>query len=148
MEKVALSDIGKLARRVLATLPQNKNTATILALSGDLGAGKTTFVQVLGKELGITDTMQSPTYVLMKKYDISYRSFKILVHIDVYRLENPEQFAALNPEQFLRDPHTLVCIEWPEHVEGMLPAPDLTLRFSSEGAGERERFVEIRNPRP
>ena len=69
MQRVLLSGLSQLTKDVLAKLPV-KNTATILALSGELGAGKTTFVQTLGKALGITETMQSPTYVLMRKNQI------------------------------------------------------------------------------
>ena len=112
-------------------------------MRGELGAGKTTFVQALARELGITTVVQSPTYVLMKRYDISYRNFKHLIHIDVYRLNGAKEFAALKPEEFLNDPTNLVCIEWPERVEGALPAPDLTIQFSSEGAAEGERFIEM-----
>lgn len=118
--------------------------ATIVALSGDLGAGKTTFVQALAKELGITNTLQSPTYVLMKLYDIPHhKHFTRLIHIDAYRLESAKEFAALRPEQFLEDPHALVCVEWPERIEGALPQPDVTLRFSSENTGEKERYIEL-----
>ena len=142
--------MSQLTKDVLAKLPV-KNTATILALSGELGAGKTTFVQTLGKALGITETMQSPTYVLMRKYQIlqgetlynKVSPWNTLVHIDAYRLENPEEFAALRPEQFLQDPKTVVAVEWPERLGSALPAPDLIIRFSSEGAGEGERYVAL-----
>jgi len=142
MKKVPLSDLGGIAVSVLESLPQKKDSATIVALQGDLGAGKTTFVQALARELGITDTVQSPTYVLMKLYPISWGQFKQFVHIDAYRLDAKEEFGALQPETFLSDPASLVCIEWPERVEGALPVPDVVLRFSSEGAGAEERYIE------
>ena len=143
MVKVALGELQGLAQEVLAKLPEGNERAIILALTGELGAGKTTFVQALAKELGVEDTVQSPTYVLMKKYDISYRQFTSLIHIDAYRLEKTEEFAALKPETFLNDPHNLVCIEWPERIEGALPTPDLVLNFSSKDAGEAERYIEV-----
>jgi len=157
METVQLANLDAFAQKVLdlvQSLDQNKSQATLLALQGDLGSGKTTFVQALAKALGITEILQSPTYVLMKSYDIPQgvaltpglskaTPFNKLVHIDAYRLENPKQFAALRPEQFLKDPKALVCIEWPERVEGELPKPDLIIRFSSENMAEGERGVEI-----
>lgn len=79
----------------------------------------------------------------MKSYPILYKHFTQLVHIDAYRLNNSTEFATLKPEKFLNDPRALVCVEWPEKVDGALPQPDLTLRFSSEGAGENERYIEI-----
>jgi len=142
MQKVLLSSLPLFAKDVLAKLAP-KNTATIVALVGDLGAGKTTFVQALGKELGVTETMQSPTYVLMKKYQTTNSKFQTLIHIDAYRLENPEEFTALRPEQFLQDPKTLVVVEWPEKVAGALPPADMTINFSSDGAKEGERYIEV-----
>ena len=146
MQKVLLSDLQQFAKEALQSLDsaRDKSHATVIALRGDLGAGKTTFVQALGKALGITETMQSPTYVLMKKYQIKKVSpFKQLIHIDAYRLEKPEEFAALKPEQFLQDPKTLVVVEWPEKVAGSLPPADLTVNFSSDGAKEGERYIEL-----
>ncbi len=142
MEKILLAKISALAREVLAKLPQKDTAAAVIALSGDLGAGKTTFVQALGKELGIAETMQSPTYVLMKTYPIDYKQFTTLIHIDAYRLNGAKEFAALKPEVFLNDPKNLVCIEWPERAGEALPTPDITLRFSSDGASEGERYIE------
>jgi tRNA threonylcarbamoyladenosine biosynthesis protein TsaE len=143
MATVALTELPALVEEVLARLPRAPQGATILALQGNLGAGKTTFVQALGKKLGVQDTMQSPTYVLMKSYTTTHPQFKTLIHIDAYRLEQPEEFAALKPETFLHDPSTLVCIEWPEKAGALLPTPHLAIRFSSEGAGEHERQVDI-----
>lgn len=142
MQKVKLSSLPLFAKDVLARLVQ-KNTATIIALRGDLGAGKTTFTQVLARELGITATVQSPTYILMRKYQITNHKYQTLIHIDAYRLENPKEFAALQPGQFLKDPKTLVVVEWPEKVEGALPPADLIINFSSDGAKEGERYIEV-----
>jgi tRNA threonylcarbamoyladenosine biosynthesis protein TsaE len=142
MQKVLLRELGAYAKKVLENIPQT-STAVIVALSGELGAGKTTFVQALAKELGIKNIVQSPTYVLMKQYDISYKQFLKLIHIDAYRLETPEQFSALRPETFLNDPHSLVVVEWPERVKNMLPEPHMTIKFSSDQAGEGERYIEV-----
>jgi len=143
MEAVRLDQVGEVAKRVLSLLPASGEQAALVALNGNLGAGKTTFVQALGKELGVTEGIQSPTYVLMKSYSIQYERFTTLVHIDAYRLEKPEEFAALKPEAFLHNQHTLVVLEWPERVEGQLPKPDITINFSSEGAAEGERYIEV-----
>src|SRR3990167_9931463 len=151
MQKVALIEFPEFVKMILQSLDHARDKATIVALRGDLGAGKTTFTQALARELGITGTVQSPTYVLMKKYEIKKVSpFKTLVHIDAYRLEKPEEFAALNPEQFLNDPPCLVVVEWPERLGTALPQPALTLDFSSDppagragAASEGERYIEV-----
>jgi len=85
--------------------------------------------------------VQSPTYVLMKKYKINSdrlpngapRRFGCLVHIDAYRLEEPAQWEQLRPQEFLSDPANLVVVEWPERVVGHMPMPDLTVTFSEAG---------------
>ncbi|HVV15206.1 MAG TPA: tRNA (adenosine(37)-N6)-threonylcarbamoyltransferase complex ATPase subunit type 1 TsaE [Candidatus Paceibacterota bacterium] len=143
MERITLSGLPETAKTVLEKIPEKTDGAAVLALSGDLGAGKTTFVQALARELGIQETVQSPTYVLMKSYPIAYKQFTTLIHIDAYRLEKPEEFAALKPDIFLADPTNLVCIEWPEKAGTALAKPDLLLKFSSEGAQEGERYISI-----
>ncbi len=144
MQKVRLSNLPLFAKEVLARLAP-KDTATVIVLSGELGAGKTTFTQALARELGVAEAVQSPTYVLMKSYQISNNTFNKLMHIDAYRLNSAKEFAALKPEQFLNDPKALVVVEWPEKVGSALPEPDITINFSSENAGDAERFVEIKN---
>jgi tRNA threonylcarbamoyladenosine biosynthesis protein TsaE len=143
MQKIALKDIDTVAGEVLARLPANKERATIIALSGNLGAGKTTFAQALGRALGVSDTIQSPTYVLMKTYSISYGRYTRLVHIDAYRLGEPAEFHTLKPETFLAQSENLVCVEWPEQLGELLPTPDITVHFSAEGAGEGERYISF-----
>ncbi|MSR70598.1 tRNA (adenosine(37)-N6)-threonylcarbamoyltransferase complex ATPase subunit type 1 TsaE [Candidatus Kaiserbacteria bacterium] len=153
MQKVLLAQLPEFVRNVTATLALDRNNtkAVVLGLRGELGAGKTTFVQQLARQFGIRETLQSPTYVLMKKYAMPEglnafgvpRRFKWLVHIDAYRLEKPEEFAALKPEQFLNDPSVLVVVEWPERLGKALPTPDLNILFSSDGAAEGERYVQM-----
>jgi tRNA threonylcarbamoyladenosine biosynthesis protein TsaE len=140
--KVKKESLAELAQQILTQIPKDKEKAAVVALRGDLGAGKTTFTQALAKELGIVDAVQSPTYVLMKSYPISFDRFKKLIHIDAYRLDKPEEVNALQPETFLSDPENLVVIEWPERVEGVLPTPDLLLNFTHADS-EEERHIEI-----
>ena len=148
---VALYELPYFVRNILAALmlDGHKDAATVLALEGNLGAGKTTFVQTLARELGVGEVVQSPTYVLMKNYPLELstagantnKKFTKLVHIDAYRLESPEEFDALRPEEFLNDPGCLVVVEWPERLGSKLPAPDMTLTFSAENMTEGERDI-------
>jgi tRNA threonylcarbamoyladenosine biosynthesis protein TsaE len=153
MTHVPLPELPEFARNVRAMLKMlpKKASATTVWLKGNLGAGKTTFMQALGHELEVQEDIQSPTYVLMKKYELpqnrtqfgSIRKFHKLVHIDAYRLHTADEFSALKPEQFLNDPTTLVAIEWPEHVEAALPKPDLVISFTADGADINERYIEV-----
>ena len=150
MKKVRLSEIHTFARDILEKVPKEKERATLVTLSGDLGAGKTTLVQALARELGVMEIVQSPTYVLMKSYEIRWKGFTQLIHIDAYRLEKQDEFVALRPEEFFVNKGALVCVEWPEKVEGVLPVPDITIRLSADspdsgvsGANPDERFIEI-----
>lgn len=152
MQKVLLQDLPYFVGNVLAMLAMlpSKSTARVVALRGDLGSGKTTFAAEFAKQLGITDIIQSPTYVLMKSYAFpdTLNSFgrprrhNRLIHIDAYRLESAKEFEALKPQEFLDDPKALVLIEWPERVDAALPKPDITINFSSTGAQEGERYIE------
>ena len=95
--------------------------ATIVALQGDLGSGKTTFAQGFGKIMGVEENMPSPTFVIMKFYDINWKGFKKLIHIDAYRLEKEEELLHLGWEKLIKDPENFILVEWPERVEGIIP---------------------------
>ncbi len=142
MAIVPLEQLPSFARLTLGRVQAKPNGAFLLFLSGPLGSGKTTFMQALAKELGIKGVVQSPTFVLMKKYPIDAAGFSRLIHIDAYRLDDPDEFSALMPEEFLTDPRALVCIEWAERVSSVLPPPDMTVALSSEGMGVGERRIE------
>jgi tRNA threonylcarbamoyladenosine biosynthesis protein TsaE len=105
------------------------NKATVLALSGDLGAGKTTFVQSLARDLGVVETVTSPTFVIMKRYDTTDKYFSSLVHIDAYRIEDIVEMKVLGFELILDEPNTLVCIEWAERIKDLLPEDCTHLKF-------------------
>ena len=96
---------------------------TTLALHGDLGVGKTTFVQGLARGLGVTDPVTSPTFNIFTLYKCPACT---LVHMDAYRLENDRQLDALMLEDFLVSPWIL-AIEWPEKIAAWIPANALHL---------------------
>ncbi|MFZ9683466.1 MAG: tRNA (adenosine(37)-N6)-threonylcarbamoyltransferase complex ATPase subunit type 1 TsaE [Cephaloticoccus sp.] len=97
---------------------------TVLALHGDLGAGKTTFVRGLARGLGITAPVTSPTFAI---YSI-HRCNRTLVHLDAYRLESPREVEDLLLEDFLTSPWCL-AIEWPEKIADWVPPDALHLEF-------------------
>jgi tRNA threonylcarbamoyladenosine biosynthesis protein TsaE len=109
----------------------NNESATVLALSGDLGTGKTTFVQHLARHLGITEPVTSPTFVIMKRYPIPQgQRFTTLVHIDAYRVEAPEELTILGLVGEISNPRNLICIEWAEKIPALLPSSATKLAFA------------------
>jgi tRNA threonylcarbamoyladenosine biosynthesis protein TsaE len=128
-----LESLPGLAQELLTTLPAAPG-ATVLALHGDLGAGKTTFVQTLARALGVRETVASPTFVIMKRYDTSHPRFTSLVHIDAYRLDHPEEMIPLRFAELRADEACLVCVEWAERVTPLLPEDTVHLSFSLVGS--------------
>ena len=104
----------------------------VIGLVGELGSGKTTYVQQKAKELGITETVTSPTFVLLKIYKIPQGDFERLVHMDVYRLKNEEEFKNLDIEDILNDPKNLIYIEWADKVKNLLPKDTQWMEFHHE----------------
>ncbi len=95
--------------------------ATIILLQGDLGAGKTTFTQVLARALGFSGTVISPTFVIQKRYPISFKGYKNLIHIDAYRLEDPYEIKKLGWDEWVSDSTNIIVVEWPEKIKEVLP---------------------------
>lgn len=121
-----------LAAELAATLPPD----TALALHGDMGVGKTTFVQGLAQGLGVAEHVTSPTFAI---YSIYRGTACRLVHLDAYRLESERQMESLLLEEFLVSPWCL-AVEWPEKIGAWLPANAWHLILSIE-AGDRHRVV-------
>ena len=113
---------------------------TTLALHGDLGVGKTTFVQGLARGLGLTDAVTSPTFNIFTLH----RGPTNLVHLDAYRLESAREVDDLLLADFLVSPWCL-AVEWPEKIAGWLPVATLHLDL---GIGPHERHTVSLRPQP
>lgn len=125
-----LDELATVAIQIRARLAESDaGHATVLALRGDLGAGKTAFVQLLGHSLGVTESIVSPTFVVMKMYETTDERFARLVHMDAYRIEHEADLAPLHFDAMLAIPATLVCIEWAELIPGALPPCYFELSF-------------------
>lgn len=111
--------------------------ATLITLSGDLGAGKTTFTQGLARTFGVTESVTSPTFVLAKSYALPEGPFKKLVHIDAYRLKEGKDLAALAFREALEDPRHIVMLEWPEIVADGLGEVDVAISILMLPDGSR-----------
>ncbi|MFA5942319.1 MAG: tRNA (adenosine(37)-N6)-threonylcarbamoyltransferase complex ATPase subunit type 1 TsaE [Candidatus Paceibacterota bacterium] len=138
MEKMikTLTELEVEAACFVAELSPQEGGATLVTLSGDLGAGKTAFTKAVARVLGVEETITSPTFVLEKIYQLSpkYGStkpiFKRLVHIDAYRLEVGSDLAPLGFDELMQDAGNLILLEWPEKVLDALPTPTVRLSLS------------------
>jgi tRNA threonylcarbamoyl adenosine modification protein YjeE len=119
--------------RLAGTLVPRTGSATILALSGDLGAGKTTFAQGIARSLGVAEQVTSPTFVIEKIYQLENQKFSRLIHIDAYRLNDAHELEVLGWKEITADPANLIVIEWPEKVAGLIPEDAIRLSFRGSG---------------
>lgn len=116
-------DIDTVARDFMKELiAHHKVGPCIILFSGNLGAGKTTFIQTLAKQLGVVEQITSPTFTMMRRYTISnHEKFEQLYHFDLYRIEDTHELDRIGWEEALSDPKGLVCVEWPERAGDRLP---------------------------
>ena len=119
--------------RLIGSLAPHTDTATVVALSGELGAGKTTFAQGIARALGIEENVTSPTFVLEKIYQLEGQRFARLIHIDAYRLNDPHELEVLGWTEIIVDPVNLIIIEWPEKVARLIPADAIHIAFTGSG---------------
>lgn len=108
----------------------------ILALSGELGSGKTTFVQGFAKGLGIKEKIISPTFIIIRQYPLP-AGRQELYHIDLYRVEN---FQGLGLKEILENPNNIVLIEWAEKIKDL---PKNTKKITIEKLDSDKRLITI-----
>lgn len=119
-----------LGQRLARNLP-----ARILALTGALGSGKTTFVKGLAKGLGIKKRICSPSFTLIRQYGRFY-------HVDLYRLENKLKIADLGLEEICQNPYNMIVIEWAERVKKALPSETVWLEFKYLDQNQRKIIIK------
>ena len=135
----------------------------VLLLHGNLGAGKTTFMQGFAKGLGIEQRIISPTFVIVRKYEASLSSrmdmrdlsekdeisqqarndITSLYHIDLYRTESDADLESIGVQEILEDKSAIVVIEWPEKLGKYLPEKRIEIRFNTNGENGREISIDF-----
>jgi len=122
--------LGKdFAKKILES--STKNRTIVFGLSGNLGGGKTTFLQGFAKGLGIKEKILSPTFVIMKRFDNFY-------HFDCYRIAKPEEILELDFKNIIKNPKNIVAIEWPEKIKKVLPKNIVSIKFKFINKNKRE----------
>ncbi|MEK7113134.1 MAG: tRNA (adenosine(37)-N6)-threonylcarbamoyltransferase complex ATPase subunit type 1 TsaE [Patescibacteria group bacterium] len=112
----------------------------VFALSGDLGSGKTTFVQGFAEGLGISSRIISPTFILMRKYKVGDKNF---YHIDLYRLEGNIENEVINLGlgDIWEKPENIVVIEWAEKIKEMISESAKWIKFENLGGDSRKIII-------
>jgi len=147
MEKITSNysetiDLGKsFAEEVLSSKKQ-KDKALIIALKGDLGAGKTTFMQGFAQGLKIKDNILSPTFIIFNRYSLKLDKFKNLYHFDCYRIEKEEEVINLEFEEIISNKENIVCIEWPENIKGVIPEDAIFIKFNILEGDKRKIIID------
>ena len=137
-EKETLELGQKLAKRLTG--------GAVIALIGDLGAGKTIFIKGLAKGLGIEQMITSPTFVIMKLYKAKSREIKFLCHIDAYRLTKGQELIDIGLSDWLGKKDVVTVIEWADQVEDILPKKKIEVKIDFGKKENERRIRELWSP--
>ncbi|MDO8429634.1 MAG: tRNA (adenosine(37)-N6)-threonylcarbamoyltransferase complex ATPase subunit type 1 TsaE [Candidatus Daviesbacteria bacterium] len=131
---------AKKTQKIAFELAQSFKNGGIIALKGDLGAGKTTFTQGIARGLGVTQKLISPTFILMREYNLPSNSLGRLYHLDLYRLEKVAEILNLVGDLF-SNPNNVILIEWADKIENELPRNLTWIKLTNLGGNKRS--IEI-----
>ncbi|MEI6385305.1 MAG: tRNA (adenosine(37)-N6)-threonylcarbamoyltransferase complex ATPase subunit type 1 TsaE [Spirochaetota bacterium] len=125
-----------------SSIGRSASGATVIALRGGLGSGKTVLAKGIARGLGIEDEVTSPSYTIVSEYEGRLR----LHHVDAWRLGDPEEFTAIGGGDLLGDPDGITVIEWSERIAGLLPQDAITIEL--EPRDDDSRLVRVTGPMP
>jgi tRNA threonylcarbamoyladenosine biosynthesis protein TsaE len=134
----------KLARKFLKRKKIKK--ALVLGLKGDLGGGKTTFLQGFARGLGIKEKVLSPTFLIIKKYKLdnwTTGQLDNLYHFDCYRIQKPKDVLDLSFKKIISDSKNIIAIEWADKIKKIMPKDTIWLNF--EFLDNKKRKIDIKN---
>ena len=148
-----IKDTQKLAEKLAKKWPKDfgrsilmltEKGPLIIALHGDLGSGKTTFLQFFARSLGVQEKVLSPSFLIMKTFKLpkKVRCFKFLTHIDTYRIRHAKELLNLGLKNVLSDKENIVAIEWPEKISRYIPKNTRHMYFKVINEHEREVIIE------
>jgi tRNA threonylcarbamoyladenosine biosynthesis protein TsaE len=121
------SDSSNFTKKIGSLFAKIFNGGDIILLSGELGAGKTTFISGIAEGLGLAENLSSPSFTILSIYRIGNK--RKLVHADFYRLNNIDEILNIGIEDYLYDRNSFVCIEWGDRIKDYLKVNYLEIRF-------------------
>lgn len=155
-KKIFITNSNEETKQLAGQLASLLKGGEAIALYGDLGSGKTTFTQGLARALRVKEKVQSPTFVIVKSYNIKHKTpvveqgslrgtacnIKKLIHADLYRLRSAEEIQELGITEYFNQPESLVLIEWPEIMKKYLPSNTIKIKFEHLEEDKRRIIVD------
>lgn len=138
-EKVYLTKTSQGTKNLAQNLSKTLKPGDFLAFYGNLGSGKTTFIQGLAEGLGIKRRIISPTFIIIRTYKLRINNF---YHIDLYRIESKNDLLGLGIDEIIEDKNNIVAVEWAEKMEDMLPDKRIELYFKYVDEDTREISIK------
>lgn len=134
------TETSRLAKSIAKKAKPKKEGAFVFGLVGDLGAGKTAFVRSFIRTLGVKERVASPTFLIMRSFNIPKGSFNRVYHIDAYRIKSRD-LLKLGLRDILKDSENVVLVEWADRVKSVLPKNTKWINFS-HGKNKNERHIK------
>jgi tRNA threonylcarbamoyladenosine biosynthesis protein TsaE len=144
--KHLIAKTEKETKDIAKSFAKDIKPGAVLALIGDLGAGKTVFAKAFAKELGVREEVISPTFNIIKTYQIqdNKKNDRIFCHVDAYRLNSYEELVEIGIEEYLNDNNTIVLIEWADKLINFFPKNYTSINIEYQNKHERKITIDIK----
>ena len=129
------ADTVEFAKKIAAMV----SPGTVIALYGNLGAGKTVFSRAFAAAIGVKEAVSSPTYTIVQEYQLD-NPMSYLYHLDLYRINNSRDALDFAVDEFLSDSNSYALLEWPERIEDILPPDTVKIMIEHQADGSRKIY--------
>ena len=140
-KNVTLAELSDFTKEFLQAVKPSEE-ATVIGFYGNLGAGKTTFIKEIARQLGVEEEVASPTFTLLKQYKTKNSKFEEISHIDLYRIEDVEEIKILDLDELFKKEKTLVLIEWANKMNDILDRNIIEVHITNLKEDSREFVVQ------
>jgi len=124
-------------KQIAADFAKTLNVGDVVFLEGELGSGKTTFVQGVAKSLGYDGPVRSPTFTIVNIYPVAHETIKKIIHVDLYRIKDESELRTLALEELIQDPNSVTFIEWPNLMEPLLKTKPKRIIFEEADSNRK-----------